>query len=143
MQRGSVGPIEAVIFPTGNIHPDTIITTDELAQGALTLYAPGEEEAVSAARIISVLYQQGGFGWNLSPHVWAYYAEISPLPPLQPFTFVLNESDAPSASDMVSLARWGPVHLWRRNDVRPEPYERKPVPIITNRFIFEWRERGA
>jgi hypothetical protein len=48
MQRGSVGPIEAVIGPTGNIHPDTIVTTDQLAQGALTLYAPGGEEAVSA-----------------------------------------------------------------------------------------------
>jgi hypothetical protein len=48
MQRGGLGSVEALVAPVTNVYPDTIVTTDETAQGLLTLYAPGQEPSVAA-----------------------------------------------------------------------------------------------
>lgn len=48
MQRGGHGAVEALVRPVNNVFPETEVTTDENAQGLLTLYAPGEEPAVAA-----------------------------------------------------------------------------------------------
>jgi hypothetical protein len=49
MQLRGRGAVIALIGPTWDVPPDTVVTTDGSAQGLLTLYAPGQEPSATAA----------------------------------------------------------------------------------------------
>jgi hypothetical protein len=75
MQRDGRGAVEAVVAAIGSVPAGTVVTTDEAAQGLLTLYAAGDEPAaVSTVQIYNdtaVNFTRGRsprFGASHLPH---------------------------------------------------------------------------
>lgn len=75
LQRRGRGPVVALVGPTWDVPPGTVVTTDESARSLLTIYAPGTESVPVATvqiygdtSVILVAARSPRFGASPLPH---------------------------------------------------------------------------
>ncbi len=75
LQRRGQGPVVALVGPTWDVPPGTVVTTDESARSLLTIYAPGAEpvpvatvQIYGGTSVILVAARSPRFGSSPLPH---------------------------------------------------------------------------